>query len=153
MSNEKAIWEKSVFPFDSKAIDALNWADSHADAARDALLMAAEYMRRGEALPPALAQYLCEAIECAMAKDNPKERARALTTELKLTAINRRPKGYWLDIGGDACELLDSGATQDSAFAEVAEKYNTSPDTVRNYWREYDKASKEYDRLQQDYSK
>lgn len=73
-----------------------------AEYAETALLKAAEYIRDGAPLPPALAEYLADAIESAMnipEQHDPnytpeKGKGRALCVALGLEANNRRPSTY-----------------------------------------------------------
>lgn len=124
---------------DDDATAFLAKAESDPDAARDALLIAAGYIRRGDALPGNLAEHLAGAIEAAMAKPE-KLRAKALTDELNLTANNARPAGDWAHIGCEAEELVRKGLTQEKAFGKISNKYDMSEITVRRYFRQCDKA-------------
>lgn len=147
MTNDKAIWERcglEQYFADDAATDCLTRADSDPDAAKDTLLIAAGYIRRGEALPGNLAQYLAEAIEAAMAKPE-KFRAKALTDELKLTAQNRRPAGYWATIGGEVETLIKEGSTRENAFSEIGEQHGISQETVKRYWKIYEPAAAAFD--------
>ncbi len=138
---------KLPHPFDFTGANDVNWSNSHPDAAADALMLVAGYLRRHEAVPSELARYLADAIEASMSKPN-KIRAKVFTNNLHLTGNNRRPAGYWYDIGRDADNLIDDGKKQADAFSEIAEKYNSYPqmriseETVKKYWREYRAALK-----------
>lgn len=55
------------------------------DAAARVLLYAAELLRRGDALPAPLAQWLADAFEVAAHKETPEERVKMLGRELHLT--------------------------------------------------------------------
>lgn len=151
MTKDKAIWEQcnlSEYLADDAATDCLGHADSNPDAAKDALLIAAGYIRRGETLPGDLAQHLAEAIEAAMAQPV-KLRAKALTDELKLTAKNRRPKDDWASIGREVEILINGGCTQEKAFGDIADQYKMSPETVKRYWQIYAQAAFDADCLRQ----
>jgi hypothetical protein len=85
---------------DELATDALANAEFDPEAAKDALLIAGDYIKRGVPLPDILAHHIAGAIEEAMAKPK-KLRAKALTDELRLSAVNRRPKADWALLGAD----------------------------------------------------
>ena len=140
--------------FDTNAHAAINWAESHPDAARDVLLLAAGYMRRGETLPDNLAEYLCDAIELSMSKDEAGQRARSLTEELHLTALNRRPAGYFIDVGEHYQNLMDEGFTEEVAGEMTAEHFTSlgapmSKRTAEAKRKEYRAAIKEHDEISQ----
>lgn len=121
---------------DDVATDFLARAESDPDAARDALLVAAGYIRRGEAFPGNLADHLAGAIEAAMAKPE-KHRAKALTDELNLTANNARLSGDWMTIGDDVERLIEGGSTQKKAFADIGLRYGISVSTVKRFWAKF----------------
>lgn len=83
---------------DFEAMDAIDRAESDREQAANVLLIAAAYMRRGEALPSHLAEYLAGAIEASMGKPQGK-RGDALLLELNLKNQNRRLVAYWRDVG------------------------------------------------------
>jgi hypothetical protein len=134
-------------PIDFTGIDAINWSESHADAAADALLILAQYLRRGEAVPSELAKYLADAIEASMEKPS-KARGKAFTDELHLTANNRRPVGYWLEIGQAIEELISNGHSNEIAKAKIVEKYGISEKTAANYLDRYREAINETQRIE-----
>jgi len=127
---------------DERATDALANAESDPEAAKVALLIAADYVRRGAPLPGNLADHIAGAIEAAMAK--PKNlRAKALTYELRLSAVNRRPKADWALIGSDVERHITRGASQDRALLDVSDKYGLSKSTAERYWNDYKSRSLE----------
>lgn len=147
MTNDKATWERcglEQYFSDETATDCLACAESDPSAASEALLIAASYIRRGEALPGNLAQFLVEAIEAAMLKPE-KFRAKALTDELNLTGNARRPADDWATIGYEVEVLIQQGNTQGNAFGGVAEQYEISEETVKRYWKIYAPAAKAFD--------
>lgn len=121
---------------DEAATNALANAESDPEAAKDALLIAADYINRGVPLPGILANHIAKAIEAAMAKPK-KLRAKALTDELRLSAVNCRPKADWLSIGADVEFHISKGASQDRALLDVSVQYRVSKSTAERYWKEY----------------
>lgn len=107
------------------------------DAARDALLLVAGYVQRGEALPGNLAHYLADAIDASMGKATAKARAKALTNALGLTAENRRPAGDWAEIGGKVERIYRECGSEEIACGAVADSTGVSDRTVRRYWDKY----------------
>lgn len=129
---------------DDAATDALALLDSDPNSARDALLLVAGYIERGEALPGNLADYLVYAIEAAMAK-SVKLRAKALTDELGLTANNRRPVGDWATIGAEVERLVKAVDSEEKAIGALSDKTGLSDRTVKRYWDKYRLAAKKFD--------
>jgi hypothetical protein len=121
---------------DDAATDALALADSDPEAAKSVLLIASGYIRRGEALPGNLAEYLVEAIETAMAKPQ-KLRAKALTDELMLTANNRRPAGDWARTGGEVERRVNAGESPEKAILDLSLDTGISDRTIKRYWDKY----------------
>jgi hypothetical protein len=126
---------------DDAATDALARAESDHDAARDALLIAAEYIRRGEALPGNLADHIAGAIEAAMVKPQ-KVRAKALTDKLHLTANNRKPKKDYVSIGAEIERHISKHSSEDKALLDICEIHNIGKSTAWRYWQDYQSASK-----------
>ncbi len=125
--------------FDVRVHDALRRADADPDAAAEALLIAADYLRRGEPLPRLLVEHLAGAIEAAMGKPAAR-RGSELLHELKLTARNRRPASDWLDVGAAFEQLVDDGASDTAAKTRVAADFGISETTVLSYARAYRQA-------------
>ena len=126
--------------FDVRAHDALSRADSDPDAAAEALLIAAEYLRAGTPPPRDLADHLAGAIEASMRKPRDK-RGAALLLELKLTARNRRPAADWFAVGAAFERLVDDEALTDStAKMKVAQDFHISESTALAYVKAYRKA-------------
>lgn len=130
--------------FDDAANDFLARAESDPDAARDVLLIAAGYIRRGEALPGNLAEHLAGAIEAAMAKPE-KHRAKALTDELNLTANNARLAGNFVEIGCDVERHIKEGSTQKKAFTDIGKQYGISASTVKRCWEKFVPVAAKFD--------
>lgn len=129
---------------DDAATAALSLSESDPEAAKDALLIAAGYIRRGEVLPGNLADNLAGAIEAAMAKP-PRLRAKAFTDELRLTAKNRRPASNWISIGAEVERQIKGGKNQETAIGDVEANTDISFSTIQRYWKEYVKVSVKYD--------
>ena len=73
--------------------EAIYAAPANPDKAAEVLMLTARLLRSGEPIPAQLAQYLADAFEASMVK--PLEiRAKSLTLELNLTALNRRPNPF-----------------------------------------------------------
>lgn len=118
----------------------VNRAKVSEEYAKVALLKVAEYLRNGEPLPPALAEYLADAIESAMKMPGPKDhdytpsksKGRALAVALGLGAHNQRPKTYH-----DPALILykvqvnvDAGMSQNEAIKKAADGFGVSPSTI-----------------------
>ncbi len=131
---------------DDAATDALALLDSDPNSARDALLLVAGYIQRGEALPGNLAAFLVDAIEAAMAKP-PKLRAKALTDELGLTTNNARPAGDKVKIALEAYDRIKAtkGKKKEEAYATVGQQHSINAKTVTRYLEEAKPAVEEFD--------
>ena len=129
--------------------EALRLAPASSDGAVQALLIAAEYFRKREALLGQLADYLADAIECSMHKDQDYRNA-ALLRELYLTAENRRPvRASDLSVAQDVIELIDDcGYSQNKATKEVAENYGISASTAKRMYKKNRLAIEEYWEMQ-----
>lgn len=122
---------------DFRVSDCLQRAASSPDAAAQALLFAAEYLRAGESLPVDLVEHLAGAIEAAMVKPAA-SRGRALLRELKLTAENRRPADAdWYQVGIRFDELLRTGESQNASASQVAVEFGIGESTAKRLWRRY----------------
>lgn len=128
-----------VFPFDLAAQDAISRAESDPEQAAEALRLVAACLRRGEALPANLAEYLAGAIEASMSKPQAR-RAAALCNELHLTAQNRRPAAYWLEVGAYMTDLIEAGASQNAAATAAAVDFGIGEPTAVRYLRQYREA-------------
>lgn len=136
--------------FDADAVMLLSQAEADSDAAAKVLLLAAQYMRRGETLPEDVAQHLAGAFEAAMAKDA-KHRGRELLRELHLAARNRRPaKANWLEVGGRFQELMSQGNSQGASSAQTAVEFKISEATAKRRWKKYVSAMADYRALNSD---
>lgn len=123
--------------FDVRVSESIQRAESSPDAAAQALLLAAEYLRAGESLPVDLVEHLAGAIESAMVKPAA-ARGRALLRELKLTAENRQPADAdWYKVGQRFDELLRSGESQNSSASQVAVEFGIGESTAKRFWRRY----------------
>lgn len=109
-------------------------AEANPDAAAEVLLLAAEYMRRGEALPVHVADHLAGAFEAAMRKPK-RNRGQALLLELHITAANRRPTDVdWYELGKRFDELLSEGSSESEAGSQVAVEFKISESTAKRVW-------------------
>lgn len=140
MTNSKNSDSLENFFADEQVTDYLAHAESDPEAARNALLIAAQYIRQGKVLPGNLANHLAGAIEAAMAKPQ-RSWARELSVELHLTSLNRRPADDWATIGSEVAYLIEEGHSQEDAFGKVADNYKISFETVKKYWRIYKPAA------------
>lgn len=144
-----------------KAYELVNRASSDPEAAVEALLMSAKYIRNGEPLPDDLANFLADGIETAMknpARYDPHnaDRGRALLVALHLGANNKRTAkadGYtvynymfWLVDGGiddDGAPL--KGISQNDAAQLAAKKFDISVSTAKRLYRKWENIEKEYE--------
>ncbi len=130
--------------FDADAVMLLSRSEADSDAAAKVLLLAAQYIRRGETLPEDVAQHLAGAFEAAMAKDA-KHRGQELLFELHLAARNRRPsKADWIEVGRRFEELMRQGQSQGKASAQVAVDFKISEATAKRRWKQYESAMADY---------
>lgn len=127
---------RPFFPFCVASQEAIARAASDPEQAAEVLRLAAAYMRRGEALPANLADYLACAIEASMGKPRG-HRSGALLEELNLKTRNRRPAAYWLEVGAFMADLTDSGASINTAATEAAIKFNIGEKTASRYLKTY----------------
>lgn len=126
---------------DERATAAVSNAASNPEAAKDALLIAADYLKRGVPLPGILASHLADAIEAAMEKPE-KLRAKALTDELRLTANNRRPRKNYVHIGAEIEREISDHGNEEMALLKISEIHNIDKSTAWRYWQDYQSASK-----------
>lgn len=116
------------------------------NAAKEALLLAAGYIGRGVALPGNLADYLVKAIETAMAEPTQKQRAKALTVALGLTALNRRPVSDWASVGADVeRHINERHSGLGKALQDVSSQYGIDMRTAERNWHEYKLASAKFE--------
>lgn len=122
-------------------------APSDPDEAANALLLAADYLRRREALPDNLADYLADALESAALKPAA-HRADALARELHLTSGNRRPAANWLEVGEAVDAVIHSGLSLNAAKAQIAGDFGIGESTVLRYWQRWCAASEANARIE-----
>ena len=120
------------FSFDAIACEAIKRSKLENQGAVDALRIAAEYLRRREALPDNLADWLADAIEASMGKPD-KENGRALLLELGLTAANRRPAADWIEVSTHWDRLVSDGMSKIQARAATAAAFDIDETTVKRY--------------------
>lgn len=135
--------------FDARVVDALALAKCDPDAAAQALLLAAEYLRSGKPMPPALVEHLAGGIEASMGKKKGK-REKALLQELNLTAQNARPKGDYYEVGQVVEASLRAGNTPSTALDDVLAdpRFNIkSRATARKLYEQYLSAKAEHDSI------
>ena len=136
--------------FDADAVTLLGLSAADGDAAAKALLLAAKYLRRGEALPEDLARHLADAFEASMIKDE-KHRGPELLLELHLAARNRRPaKVAWFDLGRRFDELTRQGNSPSEASAQAAVEFQISESTAKRLWKKYESEMAAYRALTHD---
>ena len=136
-------------PFVLAAFDAVMRAPADPDAAGQALLIAAEYIRRGEPLPMRLAEWLADAIETAIQKPERLDPCNAdpgaaLLFALHLRAHNRRPiKVSAHDVHNSMLELNESGSSVRKAAKIVGEQFEISVSTAKRLFKEHQTQLKE----------
>jgi len=136
-------------PFDARVVDALAWAAAEADAAAQALLLAAEYLRSGEPMPQDLVEHLAGAIESSMHEPSGVREIQFLQS-LKLTAKNARPKGNYYEVGLVVEESLRAGDNITTALDEVIADPRfkiESRATARKLYNQYLRARAEHDSI------
>ena len=74
-----------------------------------------------------------------------KNRAKALTDELNLTANNARLAGNFVDIGCDVEHLIKEGSTQKKAFTDIGKKNGISASTVKRCWEKFVPVAAKFD--------
>jgi len=122
---------------DIAAFDAVWRADIDPEQAAEALRIAAGYLRRREPLPDDLADWLADAFESTALKPA-KNRAHTLAVELRLKALNRRPKAHWFDVGAfmhRAMTRLDMSQT--AAAQAAANKFGIVEATAVAYLKQF----------------
>lgn len=134
---------------DPELLDALAKADSDPEQAAQLLRIAARYLREGKPLPRGLDVYLADAFEAAMHKPE-KDRGKALALELNLSALNRRPAAYWLEVGEwMSWETTPDGGrpSQNELATRAAVEFGISESTAISYYRKllryYEEQAKE----------
>ena len=135
--------------FDTRVVEALTLAESDPNAAAQALLLAAEYLRSGEPMPRALADHLAGAIGAAMGDDKVFS-GKALLQNLKLTAKNARPKGDYYEVGLVVEASLRAGNNISTALDDVAADPRfkiESRATARKLYKQYLGARAEHDSI------
>ena len=142
-------WDPDIF------VDHRNY-ESSPDKAAEYLKLVIEPLRNGEAVPDPVATFLANAIELAMAKRTTKEKIKALTDELFLTANNRRAKGDLLVIGRDFDEHYNAEINRRKELGEssrgaqafvtkiISKKYEISSSLARTHWINWKKAMADY---------
>jgi hypothetical protein len=125
--------------FDTRVMEALAMASSDPDAAAQALMLAAEYLRAGAPMPEALADHLAGAIEASMAKSKG-AREKALLQELKLTAPNARTKGDYYLVGQLVEQSMRAGNALGTAVNDAMADPRISiksPATIKKLYKQY----------------
>lgn len=135
--------------FDARVAEALAGASSDPEAAAQALLLAAEYLRAGESMPQPLIDHLAGAIEASMAKAKG-AREKALLQELKLTAPNARAKGNYYLVGQLVEQSMRAGNPFGTAVHDAMADPRVSiksPATIKKLYKQYLAARAEHDSL------
>ena len=130
--------------------------ESSPEKAAEYLKLVIEPLRNGEAVPDPVATFLADAIELAMAKKTTKEKIKALSDELFLSANNRRAKGNLLVIGRDFDEHYNAEIERRKELGEssrgaqvfvikiISKKYEISSSLARTHWINWKKAMADY---------
>lgn len=122
---------------DLRAVDHQIMAEADPAAAAQLLLLVAEYLRKREAVPDNIADYIARAIEEAM-RAPVKERSKALGDNLHLSTNNRRPaKVSYIDVGEAFDSLLEKGESKNVAKMETSILFKISESTAERRWRKY----------------
>ncbi len=121
------------FSFDAEVHEMLSQAARDADAAAQALKLAAGHLRAGTPLPANLARWLAGAFEAAASAPQ-ERRAAALARGLNITAGNRRRAADWIEVALFA-EAYDGSKLE--ATRAAAAQFGVDESTVRRYWHEY----------------
>ena len=146
-------------PFNLKASQLVEMAPSDRDAAAEALLMVADFIRRGERLPRELSNFIASGIETAMKQ--PKfhdphnaDRGRALLVALHLETNCPRPSkvssrgvhmymaslmGGWIDADGQILSPPHKTMKQTPAARMAAKKYGIKVGKAHLCYREQQK--------------
>ena len=109
--------------------NALALAESDPQQAAHVLRIAASYLKAGEILPSALANFLGDAFERAMKKPTT-SRGSELVVNLHLEVNHRRPKANFEWVGVDVEQLLEANVPKGEAILQVGEIYEISKSTV-----------------------
>lgn len=134
MDNRKNFW----------AQNAIARAELSSKNAEEALLLAAEFIRSGEPIPPKMAEYLADAIESAIKepwKHDPnytpeKGKGRALAVAFKLEANNRRPATIQHRVIREKMKMkMAAGLSQNQAAKVVAEGMGLSVSNVKRIFK------------------
>lgn len=138
---------------DPRVDHALMEIDGNPNEAANLLLIASEYIRLNQQMPPELQTYLCQAIENSM-KEKPSDRGKALAKELKLT---QKGAGRIAKVVSEQeiAELYDlrlkEGLKQSDTNEMFEAKYGISAITARRYWMAWkakEEARQAFDEMQ-----
>jgi hypothetical protein len=118
------------------------------DAAVQAMLLVAKYLRKGKSggsvLPLSLAGWLADAIEKSMAMPSDKQRARVLTDELGITKSKPRPVAKIYEVGQFIEEKIETdGMSNNEAYGYAEDKFDIGFGTVKKYFKVYKKELKD----------
>ena len=116
--------------------NALALAESDPQQAAHVLRIAASYLKAGETLPSALANFLGDAIERAMKKPTT-SRGSELLLNLHLEVNHRRPKANFEWVGVDVEQLLEANVPKGKALLRVGEIYDIDTSTVKRMHKLY----------------
>lgn len=135
--------------FDLRVFESLDRAKTNPDAAAQAIVLAAEYIRAGKPLPKELAEHIAGAFENAMSAPREK-RGHVLLQKLHLKHGNRPPKDLdWYEIGQDVDMLVQKGLSQFDAATEICVDLQEtmgvklSESTVLRLWRDVYRPARE----------
>jgi hypothetical protein len=121
---------------DPELDNALALAASDPQQAAQVLRIAAQYLKRLEPLPSALAFFLGEAFEMAMKRPTT-SRGSELLVNLHLEVTHRRRKANFEWVGGDVERLIQAKVTKGKAIIQVGETYEIDESTVKRMHKEY----------------
>ena len=126
--------------FNAKAIEYVLRAEVSKDDAASALLILAKQLRNREVVSYELADWMADAIEASMGKDE-KKRAKEFTDELGLTVIGSRRKAVsYIELGQTVDDLIDSGMSKTAAFEQAAINYRIVKNTAEAAYKRWLKA-------------
>lgn len=128
--------------YDFLALEAIEHAPGNDPwGAKEALRIAARYIREGKPIPPPLDDYIAGAFEAAVEEEEPKKCVSKLAEKLNFKISHRREAGYWKDVGQSVeyCRDADVGEamTYEKAVERTAEIYGISDSRVSKCYGKY----------------
>jgi hypothetical protein len=121
--------------FDFEFIEARDRADSDPEAAKEALLIVVERLRKSSDVSPEIVGFLSDAIEQSMSLRK-SLRGPALLKALKLQIGHRpRSKTSWLYVGRAYQQSLDAKATHEQTKHDMKLRFGISESTAYKQWK------------------